>query len=240
MTIGEKIKYFRTQKGMTQEKLASELFVSYQAVSKWERNETLPDITVLSKLAKALDVSCDAILTDNIVLTQKEIETIIDNATKEEIENRIHIYEKAIERFPNNEQIIMELIVSYSMANGCDNWDSYRQSIIAYAEYIVANTKIPQYKYKAIQILCYIYRETKNYERIKALAEQMPTIEQCQEALIYHSMQGNEYKKGMYDYVVKLSDTLETMLSVILYPNSTEKLESVMCKIRALTKDYKI
>ena len=83
MTIGEKIKYFRTQKGITQEKLASELFVSYQAVSKWERNETLPDITILSKLAKTLGISCDAILTDNMALNQREIEKIIDKATKE-------------------------------------------------------------------------------------------------------------------------------------------------------------
>ena len=240
MTIGEKIKYFRTQKEMTQEKLASELFVSYQAVSKWERNETLPDITVLSKLAKILEVSCDAILTDNIALKQREIEKIIDKATKEKIENRIQIYEKAIEKFPNNEGIIMELIVSYSMANDSDNWNGYRQNIISYAEYIVANTKNAQYRYKAIQILCYIYRETKNFDRIKTLAEEMPTIEQCKEALVYHSLQGVEYKNGMLDYAIKLTDTLETILSVILYPNSTEKLESLMCEIRALTKDYKI
>lgn len=240
MTIGEKIKHFRTQKGITQEKLSSELFVSYQAVSKWERNETLPDITILSKLAKTLGVSCDAILTDNMALNQREIETIIDKATKEKIENRIQIYEKAIEKFPNNEEIIMELIVSYSMANDSNNWSSYRQNIIFYAEYIVANTKNARYKYKAIQILCYIYRETQEFDRIKTLAEEMPTIEQCKEALIYHSMQGNEYKKGMYDYIIKLTDTLETMLSVILYPNATEKLESLMREIKTLIDKCKI
>jgi len=240
MTIGEKIKYFRVKKGITQEKLASELFVSYQAVSKWERNETLPDITILSKLAKTLGVSCDAILIDNIAVTQREIETIIENATKLKIKDRIQIYEKSIEKFPNNEQIMMELIISYSMANDSDNSSNYRQNIISYAEYIMANTKNAHYKYKAIQILCYIYRETENFDRIKTLAEEMPSIEQCKEALIYHSMQGEEYKKGMYDYAIKLTDTLETMLHVILYPNSTEKLEGLMSEIKALTYERKI
>ena len=42
------------------------------------------------------------------------------------------------------------------------------------------------------------------------------------------------------DTLNELYDTLEIMLSVILYPNATEKLESLMCEIRALTKDYKI
>lgn len=37
MNIGEKIRYFRLQQHMTQEKLAAEVHVSYQAVSKWER-----------------------------------------------------------------------------------------------------------------------------------------------------------------------------------------------------------
>lgn len=37
MNIGEKIRYYRQKKGMTQEKLAAELNLSFQAVSKWER-----------------------------------------------------------------------------------------------------------------------------------------------------------------------------------------------------------
>lgn len=64
MTIGEKIKYFRTKKGITQKRIASELYISYQAVSKWERNESLPDVTIIPKLAEILDVSCDALLVE--------------------------------------------------------------------------------------------------------------------------------------------------------------------------------
>ena len=37
MNIGKKIRFFRLQQYMTQEKLAAEVHVSYQAVSKWER-----------------------------------------------------------------------------------------------------------------------------------------------------------------------------------------------------------
>ena len=40
MNIGEKIRVFRLQQHMTQEKLAAEVHVSYQAVSKWERGES--------------------------------------------------------------------------------------------------------------------------------------------------------------------------------------------------------
>ena len=62
VTIGSKIKALRIAKGMTQEKLAERLGISSQAVSKWERGITYPDITFLPILTQALDVSADALL----------------------------------------------------------------------------------------------------------------------------------------------------------------------------------
>ncbi len=61
-TIGEKIKSLRIAKGMTQERLGERLGISAQAVSKWERGITYPDIVYLPALTKALDTSADALL----------------------------------------------------------------------------------------------------------------------------------------------------------------------------------
>lgn len=61
-TIGSRIFKFRKEKGITQEELANRLGVSSQAVSKWENDNSCPDITLLSKLAQVLGVSTDAIL----------------------------------------------------------------------------------------------------------------------------------------------------------------------------------
>lgn len=60
--IGKKIKFSRVEKGLTQERLAECLGVSAQAVSKWERGMTYPDISVIPLLSKALGVSADALL----------------------------------------------------------------------------------------------------------------------------------------------------------------------------------
>ena len=48
--------------GLTQEQLAAKLNVSFQAVSKWERGETLPDIKLLPALASQLGTSADSLL----------------------------------------------------------------------------------------------------------------------------------------------------------------------------------
>ena len=62
MTIGKRIGLLRRQKGLTQEELASHMGVSPQAVSKWENDQTCPDISALPKLARLLGVSVDELL----------------------------------------------------------------------------------------------------------------------------------------------------------------------------------
>ena len=81
MTIGESIKHYRLQKQMTQEKLAAELNISFQAISKWERNESLPDVTIVARLAEILNVTCDALLTENSCFTESMIDEIICEAS---------------------------------------------------------------------------------------------------------------------------------------------------------------
>jgi len=60
--IGKKIADLRKEKNMTQLELADLLGISYQAVSHWERGESMPDISKLSDLSEILEVSIDTLL----------------------------------------------------------------------------------------------------------------------------------------------------------------------------------
>ena len=62
MTIGKRIAALRREKNLKQDDLAQMLEVSPQAVSKWENDQTYPDISLLPKLAKILGVSVDELL----------------------------------------------------------------------------------------------------------------------------------------------------------------------------------
>lgn len=61
--VGGQIARLRKEKGLTQNDLGDRLGISFQAVSKWERGETLPDTAILLDLANALETSVDSILT---------------------------------------------------------------------------------------------------------------------------------------------------------------------------------
>ncbi len=60
--FGEFVSKLRKEQGMTQKELAERLFVSDKAVSKWERGQSLPDITMLNPLAEALGVNSAELL----------------------------------------------------------------------------------------------------------------------------------------------------------------------------------
>lgn len=60
--VGKQIADLRKVKGLTQNQLGERLNVSFQAVSKWERGETLPDVGILLDLAKVLETTVDHIL----------------------------------------------------------------------------------------------------------------------------------------------------------------------------------
>lgn len=64
MTFGEKIRSYRTKKGMTQGELAEKLSVSRQAITKWEADRGVPDIENLVAIARLFGVSVDFLLND--------------------------------------------------------------------------------------------------------------------------------------------------------------------------------
>lgn len=61
--VGNQIAILRKNKGLTQNDLGERLGITFQAVSKWERGETLPDTALLVDLAEVLETTVDYILT---------------------------------------------------------------------------------------------------------------------------------------------------------------------------------
>ena len=72
MSIGKNIRKLREANNLTQEKLAEQLEVSFQAVSSWERDEYLPETNKLMKLADAFNVSVAAILEEKGTFKTKD------------------------------------------------------------------------------------------------------------------------------------------------------------------------
>lgn len=62
MTLGETLVSLRKAKGLSQEQLAEELSLTRQTISKWELNQSTPDISYLLRLSDFFEVSTDYLL----------------------------------------------------------------------------------------------------------------------------------------------------------------------------------
>lgn len=67
VTVGEKIQFYRKQKGLSQDELGQQLLVSRQTVSLWEMNKTMPTIDNLLRLKDILSVTVDELLEEGVV-----------------------------------------------------------------------------------------------------------------------------------------------------------------------------
>ena len=91
--LGSVIKRLRNEQGVTQDALAEYLGISYQAVSKWETGTTLPDITLLPKLAVFFGVRIDELFS---VDHEDELERIDAMLQRETMTDQNYAYAKRI------------------------------------------------------------------------------------------------------------------------------------------------
>ena len=86
MTLGSNLAQARKRNGLSQEDVAEKLGVSRQTISKWELNETLPDICQAKKLAMLYHMTLDELIAFDLQL--QEMQRLIDDMS-EEVQEKI-------------------------------------------------------------------------------------------------------------------------------------------------------
>ena len=81
--LGANIKYFRKNKGFTQEELAGMLGVTPQAVSRWESEAGLPDVSMIVPIAQSLNITTDALLGYHMLSQDDRVSKMVFEKMKE-------------------------------------------------------------------------------------------------------------------------------------------------------------
>lgn len=106
LKIGPKITELRKNKGLTQEQLAAALGVSAPAVSKWETDNSYPDITLLCPLARALNTDVDSLLSFEEDLSQESLSRymveIINIAREGKVKEAEEKLQMLLHHYPSN------------------------------------------------------------------------------------------------------------------------------------------
>ena len=172
MNIGNKIRELRKQRGITQEQLAESIGISFQAVSKWETNIALPDITLAPVLANYFGVSMDELFDFNLNEMERAVECITEEAYQYRESNPVEsrrILEEGLKTYPDNDILLNNLLY---VLNYSENPDE----TIAVAARLAEKTCYSDVKYDALRFLAYAYKAKGDLNSAKAALEQIPEI----------------------------------------------------------------
>lgn len=109
-TMGQVIRRLRKERNLTQDELAEQLGVTFQAISKWENDSGMPDISQVIPLAAIFNVSTDVLFGIHGSNDAEEVKKIIEQSeskitypvTRECIKQKYEELQKGMKKYPSN------------------------------------------------------------------------------------------------------------------------------------------
>ena len=214
MKIGEVIRKYRKAKQITQEEMANRLGVTTPAVNKWENGNTMPDISLLTPIARLLGVSLDELLSFRDELTEDEIREILRDAEQKSISESLDTVfqwiKGTIHQYPNCESLILSLAMQLDgllIMQDVSDKHEYQEFILnCYERFLESNEE--SIRTVAADSLYNYYLRHEQYEKAETylnfFSKQNPERKRKQ-ALLYEKSGDSEKAFQIYEEIL-LSD----------------------------------
>ena len=208
ITLDKNLQELRRKKGCTQEELAEFLSISSQAVSKWERGESLPDISLLPRISAFYGVSVDDLLGVGEIRKREKIDWYfaenlkIQNVGK--MPEAVALLREALKEFPNEHSVMSELAHAIFYQNINDT-ERYKE-VIELEERILRESTNQELRDVAVQLLCYSYNYLGDYEKAKEYAETASGIQFSKELLLSNILKDDECEIFSKELITVLAD----------------------------------
>lgn len=200
--LPENLKKYRISKNLTQEELAGYLGITPQSISKWERGESYPDITLLPALANLFETSIDLLL---------GMDTIRAEATRYNIHKQAVAYQRsgdydsaektyrdALLIYPNKPGMILGLASTLALKG-------YTHEAIEWMERGLPISINEKQKSTMRAALCFLYLKAGYEEKANRLAAELPHTRECREViqpLIQHGLTEDEMNEHIRNIIL--------------------------------------
>ncbi len=229
MTFGQIMKDLRRKHDMTQEGLAETLGITGQAVSRWENDLAMPDISLLPVLANLFEVTTDYLLGVDITQKESKIQEILREAHQRGIEGNqkkaVEIIRTGLKEYPGSHKLMYWLMFHLSIGIDVPRRDkAARETLLEVAslgEKILAECTDDTLRHSTIEKLCACYADLGEQEKMGRLANTMPGIWESRDSILAMHTRGDEQLTAKRAYIRALLDAAAISLSQLHYRNDT-------------------
>ena len=197
MLIAKNIRELRLDAGMTQEELAERICVTGQAVSKWERGECYPDITLLPALANCFDITVDELL--GMAEIKGKMWGVYARANTLQVEGKYHdaaaVFEEALKIFPADFGLKAARAESLAMAG------EEIENTIRICERRLDDNIDDHTRSGVVTVLCFLYRSVGMLGKAETLARRRPHARDSRELLLPNFLTQPERDKYLREHL---------------------------------------
>lgn len=250
MNIGPVIRKHRKALGLTQEELAGRLGVSAPAVNKWEKGKSLPDIALLSPLARLLGITLDELLGHQEELSDAEANALAEEGlARIESEGYDEAYRwmvKQVQTYPTSWRLILWLAQLFSAKDEADDVGRRDFFVDCYERVLASGDHA--LKEQAAQALFYHYYTQDDYEQAEAYLGYFPeksAERKRHQGMIYHRTQRTEearrvFEELLYSGYQESSLCFQQLYLMALEEEDWDFAESMSEKLAALARVYEM
>lgn len=220
LLIGEKIKKLRRARDLTQEEVAAHLGVSYQAISKWERSDGYPDITMLPALANYFGITVDELLGMNELASAANYDEInrtwAENNRSGAHRENVALMREALGVYPNDALLLVQLSTSLEKLDGseAERRANLRESI-AVQEQILRYGEDSEVRGATMFNICFAYLKIGEYDKALAQARKLPNLYKARENALVYLLEGEEKRAVARDALEPLAWALAHHLGAL-------------------------
>lgn len=225
--IGEIIRELRKRDGITQEKLAESLGVSFQSVSRWENGLAWPDVTLIPFLARYFRVSADTLFDMEDWGTAEREKyydmTYIQYRRDGKLALRKELMEQAVREFPHKHHYIMNLaedLEAYADGTRVQREEyaegEFSGRIRRLCQRVLEESRDSRERCRSVRLLCSSYVSAGNLPEALRLAQEAWDMEHCREVLLGQILSGEEKLHQLQENILKAVDyAAATMVDIV-------------------------
>lgn len=197
LLIGNNIKRIRLERGLTQEEVAAHLGISFQSISKWERNDGYPDITMLPALARYFQITTDELLGVNEIEKGNNYNKInqlwTENNKSGLHPENVELMRHSLKEYPNDALLLVQLSTSLEKLSGTDAEKlAHLKESIAIQEQILKYGDDSEIRSATLFNICFAYWKVGEHEKALEQAKKLPNLYKAQENALVYFLDGEE------------------------------------------------